>query len=180
MAVAPVTEADLEAHLKSGDEARFAMLYKRFSGSLYGILTTIVRDEDEAQDLLQEAFVKIWRNSAKYKRSKGTVFTWMLNITRNQAIDFLRSKRAGQAKQSFSLEDAVYIADTIAEPDGGRTAGAEAEEYLTLLPEAQRQLMHMVYVQGYTHAEVSDKVGLPLGTVKTRIRTALQNLRRQV
>jgi RNA polymerase sigma-70 factor (ECF subfamily) len=180
MAAPPTTELTLEADLKSQDPARFAVLYKRFSNALYGILLSIVKDEDEAQDLLQDAFVKIWRNAAKYERSKGTVFTWMLNIARNQAIDFLRSKRAGQAKQSFSLEESVYIAETVPAQDASQAAGQEAAEYLALLPEAQRKLMHMVYVEGYTHAEVADQTGLPLGTVKTRIRTALQSLRMQV
>lgn len=180
MAAEPITEQTLEAYLKSQDSARFAVLYKRFSDALYGILLSIVKNEDEAADLLQEAFVKIWRNAQKYERTKGTVFTWMLNITRNQAIDYLRSKRATQAKQSFSIEETVYIAETLAEPNGGRVAGQEAAEYLTLLPELQRRLMHLVYVEGFTHAEVADQTGLPLGTVKTRIRTALQNLRAQV
>jgi RNA polymerase sigma-70 factor, ECF subfamily len=178
MAQMLIKDLDLEADLKSQDSIRFERLYKRFSDSLYGILLSIVKDEDEAKDLLQEAFIKIWKNAHKYERSKGTVFTWMLNVARNQAIDFLRSKRAGQAKQSFSIDDDVYISERLPDPSGDQPAGKEAAEQLAALPESYRMLMHMVYVEGYTHAEVADNTGIPLGTVKTRIRTAIQTLRK--
>lgn len=172
-------ELDLEADLKSQDPIRFERLYRRFSDALFGILLAIVKDEAEAQDLLQEAFVKIWRNAAQYERRKGTVFTWMLNIARNQAIDFLRSKRAGQAKQSFSIDEDVYMVEQLADPSGEVLPGMSAAEQLRVLPEGHRTLMHMVYVEGFTHAEVAEQTGIPLGTVKTRIRAALQALRRQ-
>ena len=172
-------DQDHEADLKSQDPVRFERLYKRFSNALFGILVCIVHDEDEAKDLLQEAFIKIWRNAPMYERRKGTVFTWMLNIARNQAIDFLRSKRAGQARQSISIDDNVYMIEQLPDPVGESATGAGATDQIGALPESHRTLMHLVYIEGYTHAEIAASTGIPLGTVKTRIRSALQTLRKQ-
>ncbi len=173
-----ITEDELQTLLQSGREADFRELYKRYSNALYGILLRIVIDEELARDVMQEAFVKIWRNSAKYDRSRGTVFTWMLNIARNQAIDYLRSRQNLNRQQSISLEDNVGIAEGNATHTQPETA--EVVELVGGLEPSLRVLIEMVYIDGYTQAEAAEITGTPLGTVKTRIRSALQKLRNRL
>lgn len=170
-----MTEEQLQQKLQSGQEADFREIYKRYSNALYGILLRIVGDEVLAQDVLQEAFVKIWRYAAKYDRSRGTVFTWMLNITRNQAIDYLRSRQNINRQQSISLDDNVGMAESTtayAMPEQ-----SEVGELVKGLEPSLRVLIEMVYIDGYTQVEAAEITGTPLGTVKTRIRMALQKLR---
>lgn len=170
-----MTEEQLQQMLQSGREADFREIYKRYSNALYGILLRIVGDEELAQDVLQEAFVKIWRYAAKYDRARGTVFTWMLNIARNQAIDFLRSRQNINRQQSIPLEENVGMAES-----GTAQAAQERSEVAELvsgLEPSLRVLIEMVYLDGYTQAEAAEITGTPLGTVKTRIRAALQKLR---
>lgn len=176
-AIKHLSEAQLELLLKSGSEKDFEIIYDRFSDALYGVLCRILRDEALAEDALQEAFMKIWRNAEKYAANKGTIFTWMLNITRNHAIDKLRSTQTlGGSQSKVPLED-VYKSMSN-EPDPSEVF--EREELLNIvhkLPSALSTLVDLVYIKGYTQAEVAEQLQIPLGTVKTRIRTALQQLR---
>lgn len=174
------SEAQLEALLKSGKEKDFEILYDRFSDALYGVLCRVLRDEELAEDALQEAFMKIWRNGQKYDASKGTIFTWMLNIARNHAIDKLRSlKNTASSKSGEGLED-VNIPTAADDAPDEVLQRSELLELVNTLPQPLLILIDLVYVKGYTQAEVAEQLGIPLGTVKTRIRTALQTLRAQL
>ena len=174
------SEAQLEALLKSGKEKDFEILYDRFSDALYGVLCRVLHDEELAEDALQEAFMKIWRNGQKYDASKGTIFTWMLNIARNHAIDKLRSlKNTASSKSGEGLEDVTIPTAADDAPDEVLQR-SELLELVNTLPQPLLILIDLVYVKGYTQAEVAEQLGIPLGTVKTRIRTALQTLRAQL
>lgn len=175
------TESILVEKLLQRDEQAFQWLYKHYSAALYGVLLKVVREEEQAQDLLQEVFIKIWNNTAQYNTQKGRLFTWMLNIARNTAIDAVRAGKAmsrPSSAQTLSTDEAgTYAVDREwgVAPENPDHIGLR-EVVQKLRPE-RKQLIDLVYFNGYTHEEAADELGLPLGTVKTRIRSALQELK---
>jgi RNA polymerase sigma-70 factor (ECF subfamily) len=163
------------AQLKARSESAFGQLYDNYSGALYGVLMRMLNNEELAQDALQEGFVKIWKNIDSFDAARGNLFTWMLNIVRNHAIDQLRSKNMKQKIQK--LEDSVRSIN--------KSASATIEEDHVLIKELvdklkpeHRQLIEMAYYQGYTQEELAEELNMPLGTVKTRARAALLQLRK--
>lgn len=171
------SEEDLIALLKSGDESAFSYLYDHYSGALNGIIYKMINDTALAEDILQEAFVKIWKNFSSYDPSKGRLFTWMLNITRNLAIDTIRSKSYKKQSKIQSSEIAVGNAsNNINEKE--RFDGLGIRKQVTLLKEDQKQIIDLAYFDGFTQTEISQKLGIPLGTVKTRMRAAISELKR--
>lgn len=163
------------AKLKQRNEQAFALLYDNYSGAFYGILLRMLIKEEIAQDALQESFVKIWRNMDSYDKSKGTLFTWMLNIVRNHAIDMMRSK--GMKQKIQSLDDNVRVLSK-------KSTNAIEEDHVlikelvTNLKPEYRQMIEMAYYKGYTQEELAEELNMPLGTVKTRARAALTELRK--
>jgi len=162
--------------LKSRDNKAFGYLYDNYSGSLYTIITQIVEDVELANDILQEVFINIWRKIESYDPTKGRLFTWMLNIARNASIDTLRSKSYQNSQKNFSLPD---NADWSA---GGQSSQLNVDnigfkKVLGKLKDEHRALIELSYFKGYTHEEISEIEDIPLGTVKTRIRNALLQLR---
>lgn len=170
------SEAALIAGLQRKDSAVLTLVYERYSAALFGVISRLVNDEHLAEDILQEAFVKIWHNAAGYDASKGRLFTWMLNICRNQAIDKLRSKgyKAGKATasdESVLLENPTKIYDDI------RPETIGLREIVEKLRPEWKELIDLVYFKGFTQQEVSETLNIPLGTVKTRLRSAILALR---
>jgi len=152
-------------------------LYDMYSSSLYGVISRIITDTAVAEDVLQETFVKIWHSFASYSTEKGRLFTWMVNIARNLAIDKLRSKDFKNQNKNQELEINVTFIDeqrnTVYKPE---LLGVK-ELVQTLKPE-QKLILELVYFKGYTHVEAADELGIPLGTIKTRLRMAIQELRK--
>jgi len=172
-----ISEEELVTLLKDKDERGFTILYNNYSSALYGVLNKIIQSDDDASDLLQDTFLKIWRNIGNYDSSKGSIFTWMMNIARNLAIDKVRSADFRDTSQNISMEDkVVYQVDneyqTIQEVDG-----IGLQKVVDKLKPEYKQLIDLVYYQGYTQAEVAEEYGIPLGTVKTRIKAAVNTLR---
>lgn len=170
------TEEQLVALLKQRNEAVFSTLYDNYSAAIYGVISRIIADEESARDLLQEVFVKIWKNAESYDASKGRLFTWMLNIARNAAIDATRSRQFRKSAQIRSIEDSVNTVNRqsrITTP----TDHIGLKEVLSKLKEENRIIIDMLYFGGYTQEEVSKELNMPLGTVKTRSRAAIQQLR---
>ncbi|HTE25154.1 RNA polymerase sigma factor [Flavitalea sp.] len=170
------TEHQLVSLLKQRDNKAFEYLYDNYSGALYNIVMQILNDVDLSNDVLQEVFVNIWRKIESYDSIKGRLFTWMLNITRNAAIDVLRSKsyQNSQKNQSISEQSEFDI--------GGKTSQLNVDnigvrKVLEKLKVEQRVLIELAYFKGYTHEEIAEIESIPLGTVKTRIRSALIQLR---
>ena len=160
--------------LQKRDEKAFSYLYENYSGALYGIINSIVTDKEIANDVLQNVFVNIWRKIESYDASKGRLFTWMLNIARNASIDEIRSKGFRDSQKNQSFADNVDIRGMSVGPvfdDVG------LRKVLTKLKGELRVLVDMSYFQGFTHEEISKALNIPLGTVKTRIRSALIQLR---
>lgn len=135
----------------------------------------ITNSQEVAQDVLQEAFVKIWNNLGAYDSTKGTIFTWMLNISRNTAIDALRSRKA-KATTAISDEVAHALENTQAPAFNTNTIGLR--DLVEKLRPEQREAIEAVYFSGLTHEEAAEHLNLPLGTLKTRIRAGLTELKR--
>ena len=163
--------------LQNKDVQAFAYLYDNYSPALYGIIYKMVEDKELAEDVLQEAFLKIWNNFAAYDRVKGRLFTWMLNITRNLTIDTLRSKE--YKKQAKIYSNQINVDNVVDNP--GSTEKFDSlglRKYLTHLKNDQKQIIDLAYFSGFTHEEIAKELSIPLGTVKTRMRAAIFELRK--
>jgi RNA polymerase sigma factor (sigma-70 family) len=168
------TEPELVALLKKRSQSAFNYLYDNYSGALYGVIVSIVQDKELSNDVLQEVFIKIWRQIEQYDPAKGRLFTWMINICRNASIDTLRSKGYHAQKQNRELTESVYSAA------GATNMGTDRiglRKLITGLKEEHKILVELAYFQGYTQDEISKLLNIPLGTVKTRLRNALIQLR---
>lgn len=162
--------------MKNKDQAAFARLYDSYSGAIYSIILQIVNDEELANDILQEVFINIWRKIEMYDAEKGRLFTWMLNIARNASIDMLRSRGYRNSKKNQSIQENVDI--TV--PGNTEQMNVDSiglKKLLEKLKPEQRVLIDLSYFKGYTHEEIAEQENIPLGTVKTRIRNALIQLR---
>ena len=157
--------------LRAGNQKAFEELYDRFAPNLLGVLIRFVHDEKQAEDLLQDSFVKIWRFLPQYDPAKGRFFTWMLRIVQNMALTYLQ-----QPQQRL-----LRIDDLAQETMGSVTPTYHsiglAQWVDSCLAVHHRQVIDLVYFQGYTQQEVADEFGIALGTVKTRLRQALSRLR---
>lgn len=171
-------EAELVALLRQRNEPAFAYLYDHYSGALNGIIKQIIREEETANDVLQEVFINIWKKIETYDPSKGRLFTWMLNIARNAAIDKTRSTAYQNERKNQPIPENVNemtgLSATQATDDYG------LKKVLGKLKGEQRVLIELSYFQGFTHEEISKALKIPLGTVKTRIRSALIQLRSMI
>lgn len=170
------TENELVSLLKSRDSKAFSYLYDNYSGSLYTIIAQIVVDMEIANDVLQDVFINIWRKIESYDPMKGRLFTWMLNIARNASIDTLRSKSYLNSQKNESIPDSGNWNKE------GQMASMNIDnigfrKVLERLKKEHRVLIDLSYFKGYTHEEIAQIEDLPLGTVKTRIRNALLQLR---
>jgi RNA polymerase sigma-70 factor (ECF subfamily) len=166
-------ERELVTALRRKDDQAFGYLYDHYAGALYSVIKQIVVDGEVSNDVLQETFVNIWRKIDLYDESKGRLFTWMLNIARNAAIDKTRSKGFQQNSklQSIVDSDGIYASVKPGVDDYG------LKKVLLKLRDEQRLLIDLSYFQGYTHDQIAKALDIPLGTVKTRIRSALTQLR---
>jgi len=169
-------ELTLVLALKAKEKQAFSYLYDNYSDALYGVINRIVLSNEIAGDVLQEVFVKIWKNIDNYSREKGSIFTWMMNISRNAAIDQIRSRQYQNEAQNQSIENFVYDIDKT-EQATSQVDHIGLKEVLTKLKPEHKILIDKVYFEGYTHEEISQELDMPLGTVKTRIRAAMQHLR---
>ena len=172
-----VPESVLIEKLNRRDQQAFQWLYDQYSPALYGVVLRIVRDDDQAQDVLQDIFVKIWKNLDAYDDSKGRLFTWMLNVARNTAIDALRARKAQPSSAIRTDEDNVHIIDRQRNTQQPNPAHIGVQDIVSQLRPERKQLIDLVYFAGYTHEEAAEELNLPLGTVKTRVRAALQELK---
>ena len=173
------TEEELVSLLKNKDVAAFNLLYENYSAALYGIVSRIIPAEEIAQDLLQEVFVKIWKSIDHYDKSKGRLYTWMLNIARNSAIDYARSKQFKLENKNQDIDNSVYEVNQQKSASFNPDFIGVKEEVIKL-KEDYRVLIDMIYFKGYTQEETSKALNIPLGTIKTRVRAAIIELRKTI
>jgi RNA polymerase sigma-70 factor (ECF subfamily) len=175
ISIPPAAEAELVRRLQARDESAMTVFYDRYSAALYGVIFRIVKAEDEAEDVLQEALVKIWHAFASYDSSKGRLFTWVLNICRNLSIDKIRSRQHRVGSKTLGLDDSL-TAQRQAAPTTFRPEHIGLQEITKQLIPEQRQIIDLLYFEGFTQSEVAEELQIPLGTVKTRARTAIKVL----
>ena len=171
-----MTQEELLPLLLKKDDRSFTLLYDNYSKSLYGIIFNLIKDKEEAEDVLQEVFVKIWKNIDTYNTSKGRLYTWMLNIARNSSIDKLRSKNFNNNQKNLSTDNFVHILD-----DNSKTINKidaiGIKEFIKKLKPKCIQIIDLLFFKGYTQQETSDELEIPLGTVKTQNRNCMNELR---
>lgn len=162
--------------LRAKDRSALEYLYDHYSGALYGAIFRIIQKDTVAEEVLQDVFLKIWDKFDNYDSSRGKLFTWLLNVSRNQAIDKTRSKEISKERKTGDLEKVVskvenqeYIEQSI--------DSIGIKDILQNLPEEQRFVVEYLYLNGYTQSELAEEFNIPLGTVKTRLRLAMQQLR---
>lgn len=170
-------EEELVQGLKNRQQETLRYLYDNYGPALYGVIFHVVRVQEIAEDLLQETFVKVWHNIGSYDKHKGRLYTWMLNIARNLAIDKTRSAEYKQAEKTENTLDNVYTR-RIAGEDEIIPEHIDLKEIVKRLRKEQRELIDLIYFYGYTQSEAADKLKIPLGTVKTRVRQAIGELRK--
>ena len=160
--------------LKSRDKAAIEMLYDHYAKAIYGIVLRIVRSPGLAEEVMQDTFVKAWRNGENYDETKGRLFTWLIKIARNTAIDATRSRRFQQSQQTDTLNEATC-------PHCGSPVNADTLDLHKLvgnLDSKYGRLIELVYFEQYTQKEATETTGLPLGIVKMRMRHAISTLRK--
>ncbi len=162
--------------LKNKDEKGLSVLYDQYAPALNGIIFRIVKSEVVAEEVLQQTFLKVWNNIDSYDENKSSLFTWMSRIARNAAIDRYRLKSFNQQKKTESLDAAVYKSSE----DGIDTSKLDVEKVLKEVDEKYKQVLFSVYLQGNTHKEAAKQLGIPEGTIKTRLRFAIKELRHKL
>ena len=163
--------------LKARQQSAYGYLYDHYSSALYSIILNIVTDKDMASDVLQEVFVKIWKQIESYDNTKGRLFTWMLNIARNASIDTVRSKGYQRSQLNNELTENVYESGGSTQLNTDRIG---LRKLVHNLKEDYRVLIELSYFQGFTQDEISKMLAIPLGTVKTRMRSALIQLKQVI
>lgn len=151
-------------------------LYDHYSGALYGVIFRIIKKEEISEEVLQDVFLKAWDKFDQYDASKGKLFTWLLNVARNQAIDKTRSKEISKGQKTSGIDNLVNRIDN-EEYIEQRIESIGVKEVLNSLPEEQKFVVEYLYLKGYSQSELAEEYNIPLGTVKTRLRLAMQTLR---
>jgi RNA polymerase sigma-70 factor (ECF subfamily) len=168
----------------SSGEAAFAALYSRFAPPLFSVVLAIVNNQKDAEDVLQESFVQMWKKASNYDPQRGSVFTWSVMIARNKAIDRVRSMQrrcrwteAAVLERETAFPDSPKAADEL---HGDRDERERVRAALSQISDAQRIAIDLAFFNGLTQSEISAKLGAPLGTVKARIRRGLMALREEL
>lgn len=172
-----LTEEELIQALLQKKQIGAEALYSMYSSSLLGIIQRIISDNEIAQDVLQECLIKIWNSIQFYDASKGRLFTWMVNVARNLSIDKVRSKDYRNHSQNHDLEKFVNVID-LERNSEYKPEHMGLKELIGKLKPEQHKIVDLIYFKGYTHVEVSDELEIPLGTVKTRLRMGIMELRK--
>jgi RNA polymerase sigma factor (sigma-70 family) len=173
---------DLEqliSQFQQRDVKAYEELYNMYCNSIFGVVNTIVKNDDVAQEITQDVFIKAWNKSDSYSSLKGRFFTWILNIARNAAIDYTRSKKFKQSKQNLNSDFFVDILESSDNLDG-TTDAIGIGEFVKNLSEKCKSIITLLFLKGYTQKEASEELDMPIGTIKTRNRNCLANLRTMV
>lgn len=171
-------EHQIVSLLQARDQRAISLIYKNYADTLYGLILKIIPKQEIAQEVLQDTFVKIWKNAAQYDRNKGRLFTWFANIARNAAIDRVRSAQYKREQKTGSIETLVTENQFGSEEIEIRDSGLQT--IINSLDPKHRVLIELAYFQNYSQREIEKELGIPLGTVKSRIRTAINELREKL
>ncbi len=171
-----MTQEKLLKMIAEKDDQAFSRMYDMYAKSLFAVISNLIRDREEAEDVLQEVFVKIWKNIDSYSESKGRFYTWILNISRNAAIDRLRSKGYNNSRKNLSADNFVNLLDDNTRLNN-RIDVIGIRDFVKKLKPKCIQLIELLFFRGFTQQEASDELQIPLGTVKTQNRNCINDLR---
>jgi len=173
-----LTDEDLISLVEAGDADAFATLYDRHSQAAFSLAYRMMGERQAAEDLAQDAFLKVWRGASSYRAERGSVRTWILSIVHNRGIDKLRSQASRRKTQERVEASAPRSQPSEAFAETWRNSQRDqVREALNTLPAEQLKILELAYFSGYTHVEISELLGLPLGTVKGRMRLGLKKIR---
>jgi RNA polymerase sigma factor (sigma-70 family) len=170
-------DVSLLARVRDGDERALEALHARYAGALYSLARQVTRSERSAEDVVQEVFIAVWRSAERFDPAKGSVSAWLFALARHKAIDAVRREMTVQKRTveaDLTLEEAP---DDVDAETWRRIQGEQVREAIGRLPASQREALELAFFAGLTHVEVAERLQIPLGTAKTRIRTALLRLR---
>ena len=159
------------------DADAFQKLYNMYSENICGVINTIVKNNSVAEEICQDVFMKAWKNAESYNASKGRFFTWILNIARNAAIDEIRSKSHKNSKKNLSADYFVGILESMTDSEEGKEDIIGLKKLLVNLKDKCIEIIELLYFKGLTQKEVSKELDIPLGTVKTRNRSCISQIR---
>jgi len=172
-----LSDHGLLALVARGDREAFARLYDMYAAPAYSLALRIVRDRDLAADVVQDAFMAVWRQASSFDSRRGQPSTWILTLTHHKAVDTVRRE---QRRRADSLEDAADMGDTGPPVDEQAWQGVAREQVrraMARLPDPQREVLELAYFAGYTQSELAERLALPIGTVKSRTFAAMSSLR---
>jgi len=172
-------DAGLLRAMQRGDEPAVAALYDRYGGAAYGLAFRITSDGTLAEDVVQEAFVSVWKQCGRFDPGRGQVRSWLLTIVHHKAVDAVR-RRTGRPERALPEGAEEFLATTQGRPEelAEMTLDAAAvREAVRLVPAEQRETIVLAYFEGMTHVEIAERMGVPLGTVKSRLRIGLEKMR---
>jgi RNA polymerase sigma-70 factor (ECF subfamily) len=173
-----LADEDLISLIEAGDAEAFSTLYERHTRAVYSLAYRMMGERQAAEDLTQDAFIKVWRNAASYRVERGSVRTWVLSVVHNRGIDQLRSQASRRRTQERVEASAPRSQPSEAFDETWRNSQREqVREALQALPPEQLKILELAYFSGYTHLEISELLSLPLGTVKGRMRLGLKKMR---
>ncbi len=171
-----MTQEELVPLIINKDDRGFTIMYDMYSKSLFSVISNLIKESEEAEDVLQEVFVKIWKNIESYSESKGRLYTWMLNIARNTAIDKLRSKGYNNSQKNLSSDNFVHLLDD-SNKMINRIDTIGIQEFIKKLKPKCIEIIELLFFRGYTQQEASEELEMPLGTIKTHNRNCINDLR---
>ncbi|MEO9953064.1 sigma-70 family RNA polymerase sigma factor [Nonlabens sp.] len=169
----------LIARMKSGDQTAFTRVYDRYQEALHGVIYNIVKDRDVSEEILQDVFIKIWKNSDSYDVKQGRFFTWALNISRNASIDYLRSKRHKDGLKNLSTDNFVDILETSDDLDTATNA-IYLKKWVEKLEPMCIKIIDVIFFKGFTFQDGAKELEMPSGTLKTRHRKCMMALRNMI
>jgi RNA polymerase sigma-70 factor (ECF subfamily) len=178
---ADATDEQLVARIAESDELALNILHDRYRALAFSIAMRVVNDAGRAEDVVQDAFLSVWRRAESYAAGRGRVRTWLSSIVRNRAIDIVRASRERPVEDQDELLLGIHdTAPGVHEQVVASLDGEATRQALRGLPDEQRQAIAMAYFAGLSHSEIADRTGLPLGTVKSRVRLGIQRMRQSL
>jgi len=176
----PEDDVKLLKAIAARDEAALAQLYDRYRVILFGLLMRILSNREEAEDVLQEVFLQVWRKAEDFDENRGRPFTWLVTLARSRGIDRLRTLAARDRVAEAGAKEVVdAVSDAATDAFKSEQRGL-VNKALAQLPDEQKRPLMLAYFDGLTQSEIATRLGAPLGTVKTRMRTGMMNLREQL